>query len=47
VLAPATNEGARFMLQPALDDPNPLLIFGRAADLLVMGAAGARSRPTC
>ena len=27
VLAPATNEDARFMLQPALDDPNPVLIF--------------------
>ena len=27
VLAPATIEDARFMLQPALDDPNPVLIF--------------------
>src|SRR6185437_13822308 len=27
VLAPATVEDARFMLQPALDDPNPVLIF--------------------
>ena len=27
VLAPATHEDARFMLQPALDDPNPVLIF--------------------
>src|SRR5271169_2041474 len=27
VLAPATLEDARFMLQPALDDPNPVLIF--------------------
>jgi len=27
VLAPATNEDARHMLQPALDDPNPVLIF--------------------
>ncbi len=27
VLAPATIEDARHMLQPALDDPNPVLIF--------------------
>jgi pyruvate/2-oxoglutarate/acetoin dehydrogenase E1 component len=27
VLAPATHADARFMLQPALDDPNPVLIF--------------------
>jgi pyruvate dehydrogenase E1 component subunit beta len=27
VLAPATIEDARYMLQPALDDPNPVLIF--------------------
>src|SRR3974390_677775 len=27
VLAPATIEDARSMLQPALDDPNPVLIF--------------------
>jgi pyruvate/2-oxoglutarate/acetoin dehydrogenase E1 component len=27
VLVPATIEDARFMLQPALDDPNPVLIF--------------------
>jgi pyruvate/2-oxoglutarate/acetoin dehydrogenase E1 component len=27
VLAPATVEDARYMLQPALDDPNPVLIF--------------------
>ena len=27
VLAPATIEDARFMLRPALDDPNPVLIF--------------------
>jgi pyruvate/2-oxoglutarate/acetoin dehydrogenase E1 component len=27
VLAPATVEDARFMLRPALDDPNPVLIF--------------------
>ena len=27
VLAPATIEDARFMLQPALDDPDPVLIF--------------------
>jgi len=27
VLTPATIEDARFMLQPALDDPNPVLIF--------------------
>ena len=27
VLAPATLEDARYMLQPALDDPNPVLIF--------------------
>ncbi|WP_264714110.1 alpha-ketoacid dehydrogenase subunit beta [Limobrevibacterium gyesilva] len=27
VLAPATVEDARHMLQPALDDPNPVLIF--------------------
>lgn len=27
VLAPATIEDARFMLKPALDDPNPVLIF--------------------
>ncbi len=27
VLAPATIEDARFMLQPALDDPNPVLFF--------------------
>ena len=27
VLAPATIADARFMLQPALDDPNPVLIF--------------------
>ncbi len=27
VLAPATTEDARYMLQPALDDPNPVLIF--------------------
>ncbi len=27
VLAPATIEDARFMLQPALDDPNPVLMF--------------------
>jgi len=27
VLAPATHEDARFMLQAALDDPNPVLIF--------------------
>jgi pyruvate dehydrogenase E1 component beta subunit len=27
VLAPATIEDARFMLSPALDDPNPVLIF--------------------
>lgn len=27
VLAPATIDDARYMLQPALDDPNPVLIF--------------------
>lgn len=27
VLAPATIEDARYMLQPALEDPNPVLIF--------------------
>jgi pyruvate dehydrogenase E1 component subunit beta len=27
ILAPATVEDARYMLQPALDDPNPVLIF--------------------
>ena len=27
VLVPATIEDARYMLQPALDDPNPVLIF--------------------
>jgi pyruvate/2-oxoglutarate/acetoin dehydrogenase E1 component len=27
VLAPATIEDARYMLRPALDDPNPVLIF--------------------
>lgn len=27
ILAPATFEDARFMLEPALDDPNPMLIF--------------------
>ncbi|MGE0419258.1 MAG: alpha-ketoacid dehydrogenase subunit beta [Acetobacteraceae bacterium] len=27
VLAPATIEDARFMLKPALDDPNPVVIF--------------------
>ena len=27
ILAPATVEDARHMLQPALDDPNPVLIF--------------------
>ncbi len=27
VLAPTTIEDARYMLQPALDDPNPVLIF--------------------
>jgi len=27
VLTPATIEDARYMLQPALDDPNPVLIF--------------------
>ncbi len=27
VLAPATIEDARFMLKPALDDPNPVIIF--------------------
>jgi pyruvate/2-oxoglutarate/acetoin dehydrogenase E1 component len=27
VLAPATVEDARYMLKPALDDPNPVLIF--------------------
>jgi pyruvate dehydrogenase E1 component beta subunit len=27
VLAPATIEDARYMLKPALDDPNPVLIF--------------------
>src|SRR6516162_10922307 len=27
ILAPATIDDARFMLQPALDDPNPVLIF--------------------
>lgn len=27
VLAPATHADARFMLRPALDDPNPVLIF--------------------
>lgn len=27
ILVPATHDDARFMLQPALDDPNPVLIF--------------------
>jgi pyruvate/2-oxoglutarate/acetoin dehydrogenase E1 component len=37
VLAPATIEDARYMLQPALDDPNPVLIFEH---VMLYNAAG-------
>ncbi|RVQ69611.1 alpha-ketoacid dehydrogenase subunit beta [Croceicoccus ponticola] len=45
VLTPATVEDARWMLKPALDDPDPVLIFENA--LLYNDSADIAGEPTC
>ncbi len=45
VLAPGTIEDARWMLEPALDDPDPVIIFEHAALYNIEGELPDRSEP--